>query len=157
YIGSNLGGWVGCCCWLQAWHLPRSRSKVDFPTIDRTCSDTDDLYHHAFGACAFTSSCSSHGEHDPPSSAPDRQLPPPRNVIIRKSEAAEGRHKRGLTRRACSAKRRRNGVKEDGDEHAANSLYLPRRYLDTRRRKHCRARRRRRGLSGCARYLPRGV
>jgi hypothetical protein len=25
----------------------------------------------------------------------------------------------------------RNGVKEDGDEHAANSLYLPRRYLDT--------------------------
>src|SRR5262245_23930011 len=49
----------------------------------------------------------------------------------------------------------RSGVKEDGDEHAANSLHLPRRYLDTRRRKHCRARRRRRGLSGCARHLSR--
>src|SRR5262249_27785302 len=47
------------------------------------------------------------------------------------------------------------GVKEDGDEHAANSLYLPRRYLDARRRKHCRARGWRRGLSGRARDFPR--
>src|SRR5262249_33570354 len=47
------------------------------------------------------------------------------------------------------------GGKKDGDEQAANSLYLPRRYLDTRRRKHCRARRWRRGLSGRTRHVPR--
>src|SRR5262245_8586381 len=62
-------------------------------------------------------------------------------------------HAEDLGRRSIAT--RRNGVKEDGDEHAANSLYLPRRYLDTRRRKHCRARRWRRGLSGCARHIPR--
>jgi len=38
-----------------------------------------------------------------------------------------------------------------------DSLYLPRRYVDPWRRKHRGARRRRRGLSGCTRHLPRGV
>src|SRR5215813_2897248 len=54
---------------------------------------------------------------------------------------------RVLDPRASRVARRRNGVKEDRDGQAANSLYLPRPYLDTRRREHCRACRGRRGLN----------
>jgi hypothetical protein len=36
----------------------------------------------------------------------------------------------GRRMRQPGSARRRNGVKEDGDEQVANSLYLPRRYVD---------------------------
>src|SRR5262245_10119516 len=38
---------------------------------------------------------------------------------------------RRLTAPAVKREAEEDWVKEDGDEHAANSLYLPRRYLDT--------------------------
>jgi hypothetical protein len=59
----------------------------------------------------------------------------------------------GTRRRVGCAGREARGLKgRRADNHTANSLYLPRRYLVTRQRKHCRARRRRRGQVAFATY-----